>query len=1018
MNALSIYELCQPREDVLAGVIRDEDFAADLSQVLKGTAPELYLDPCSFFANTYPTRGIKELIKAVVGRLTGVESQLGSILRLDTTYGGGKTHALIGLNHILTKHQNIPNLSEFVDPNSLPSKPVTVAAFDGENADPMNGRTMTEGVLAFTPWGELAFQLAGRSGYERIRKSDILGAAPPGAETIRELIGDRPVLILIDELSIYLRKLKGSSSNKAAEQLTPFLTDLIKAVNSSPNAVLVFTLALGKGGQTVDAYGEENQRIARIFAELESVTGRQSTPLTPTSEDETVQVLSRRLFESIDRSRVPEVVRQYEEIWNRRPEALPEIGQIDDRSSRMIKGYPLHPELIDTLLQKTATLDNFQRVRGMLRLLTQTVGQLWKERPNTYAIHTYHIDPSNERIRTEISAKLQQHALIPAIRSEVCSTASEEGRALAQRLDETEFKGMEPYGSMVARTILFHSLAFNDPLKGLSRLDLNWSLYGPGVDPAFIDKAVRHIQEESEYLDDSGSSKLRYLTDANLNQMVRRREGQFDLESVRAELNRRIGTIFAKQRFEPVIFPSNPGDVPDDTEGPYLVLIHWEGHTVDQVNVTLPDLVVRLFKEKGAQGKLRLNKNNLVFVCADSLQIDEMLRKTRTFLALKQMTNGDLFSSLQSHQKDQIQERFGKAQQSFALAVQQAYRHIFYPDRGPWDTPLTHATVTITNASSEPGIGQKQVERVLRDANELVLPEDNPPAPNYMADKTPLKRRGEMSMRDLRNEYFRDPCLPILIGDEVLKKCLRMGLEQGFFVYKEGDRLEGKDLPAGILSINEDARVYMRERAEEISLWPPKINLNTKDVVNNGNGLSTNNNSLGAGHSVLQTGESSNGVSIPSSIDQQSQNTVGPLTDNIKTILTRFADQITSSRKRVVSLTWQMEGEGGFLPLSLLKAEPGGTVKVHMMEGGWSSNDDRAEWSFQFAGIPEEAEILKAFITSQWRRGGEKDLNICYELQYEPPLSWNDNGVGWIGRLTRAGLGAHQASITVELEKG
>ncbi len=61
----------------------------------------------------------------------------------------------------------------------------------------------------------------------------------------------------------------------------------------------------------MDAYGEENQRIDRIFAELQSVTGRQVTALTPTSEDETVQVLCRRLFESIDRSRVGEVVRAY-----------------------------------------------------------------------------------------------------------------------------------------------------------------------------------------------------------------------------------------------------------------------------------------------------------------------------------------------------------------------------------------------------------------------------------------------------------------------------------------------------------------------------------------------------------------------------------------------------------------------------------------------------------------------------------------------------------------------------------
>jgi hypothetical protein len=84
---------------------------------------------------------------AVVDRLTGSGSQLGSILRLDTSYGGGKTHALIGLNHILTAADQIPNLAEFIDPARLPSQKVTVAAFDGENADPMNGRRMdTRGV--------------------------------------------------------------------------------------------------------------------------------------------------------------------------------------------------------------------------------------------------------------------------------------------------------------------------------------------------------------------------------------------------------------------------------------------------------------------------------------------------------------------------------------------------------------------------------------------------------------------------------------------------------------------------------------------------------------------------------------------------------------------------------------------------------------------------------------------------------------------------------------------------------
>ena len=61
-----------------------------------------------------------------------------------------------------------------------------------------------------TPWGEIAYALAGRQGYERVRQSDEEGIAP-GAETIAELFGDQPALILLDELSIYLRKIKEPS---------------------------------------------------------------------------------------------------------------------------------------------------------------------------------------------------------------------------------------------------------------------------------------------------------------------------------------------------------------------------------------------------------------------------------------------------------------------------------------------------------------------------------------------------------------------------------------------------------------------------------------------------------------------------------------------------------------------------------------------------------------------------------------------------------------------------------------
>ncbi len=89
--------------------------------------------------------------------------------------------------------------------------------------------------------------LAGPAGYERVRNSDEMRMAP-GAGTLRELFGGEPTLILLDELPIYLRKVRHLDGLRKVrhldggnDKLTAFLTSLIKAVERSPNAVLVYT---------------------------------------------------------------------------------------------------------------------------------------------------------------------------------------------------------------------------------------------------------------------------------------------------------------------------------------------------------------------------------------------------------------------------------------------------------------------------------------------------------------------------------------------------------------------------------------------------------------------------------------------------------------------------------------------------------------------------------------------------------------------------------------------------------
>ena len=164
----TIFDICRPRPDVLDSTVADEDFAADLAQVLTGTASAGYREPGPFFANTYPTRGLKNLLANVCRRLSGAGDAVGAIFRLDTSYGGGKTHGLIALAHAARGMTGVSDVGEFIDPGLLPAGPVRVAAFDGENADPANGRALDGGVLAYTPWGEIAHALAGKPGYERV----------------------------------------------------------------------------------------------------------------------------------------------------------------------------------------------------------------------------------------------------------------------------------------------------------------------------------------------------------------------------------------------------------------------------------------------------------------------------------------------------------------------------------------------------------------------------------------------------------------------------------------------------------------------------------------------------------------------------------------------------------------------------------------------------------------------------------------------------------------------------------
>ena len=152
-------------EDIFAldlGPLSDYLIATDLglSEAETRRVPAVYRDAGSFFAASYLTSGLKSLLEDVLGRLTGADGN--RVLRLQTPFGGGKSHTLAALLHAARSRAALDSLPEAA---GLPQtrRRVRVAVVDGQFFDPTNGKPSPGWRMSppKTLWGWIAWALGG-----------------------------------------------------------------------------------------------------------------------------------------------------------------------------------------------------------------------------------------------------------------------------------------------------------------------------------------------------------------------------------------------------------------------------------------------------------------------------------------------------------------------------------------------------------------------------------------------------------------------------------------------------------------------------------------------------------------------------------------------------------------------------------------------------------------------------------------------------------------------------------------
>ncbi len=805
-----VFETCVPREEVLSGKLTDDMFAAKLEKVIDGQAPPIYQDPNVFLNRTFPTEGLKTLISQVMSRVTDSESSAAPIIRLETSFGGGKTHGLIALYHLARNNRSLGELPEdLVDPALVPDEEIPFAAVVGPELDPVNGIKHGD-VTTYTIWGEIAYQLGGAEGYALMEKSDTQGTRP-GSGIWEELLGDRPAIICIDEIANFIRAF--GRKHASAEQTASFLQTLFGVASSLPRVCVVWTLA-GAG----DAFADESERLIAQLNELGSIGARQEIVLTPTGDTEYAPVINHRLFDAIDSDAAQKISDEFVRFYDQaasRGVALPDEATSAVYRDKLERDYPFHPATIETLSLKTAAISNFHRTRGMLRLLAQVVRNIWEIKPeDAYTIQPYHIDVGIEPIRRELTSRLDHVDFVTVIEADIHAG---DGQSHAQKLDQAWIERDKPrLASRVACSILLNSITIGQA-RGATEADINLACGVPCLDFAYVEEALNGLYDSCWYIDPD-RTRYRFQTEPQINRIIHQEYQNVERVAAKSELHDRIRNIFGGSIFEDAFFVEEPNDVDDNAGKPKLAVLDFDSETVTGASDGLPRLVSTIYTRAGTQEKFRTYQNNVLFLVADQTQRENMIEVARRYVALERLTAPTRLAEYEEKHREVLRSRMGDAELDLRVAVTRAYRHLFYPDRE--EQGLKHHMMDVQeSAQADKRDQHKVLVELLAQLNKVLRGDDDPLGPAYAKDRVWHSGEQELSTAEYTRRFAVNRQLPIVLVADQHKRTIKGGVEQGTWVYYDGnaERAYYKTAPPSV-SIDEDHMLYTVERAEELGL--------------------------------------------------------------------------------------------------------------------------------------------------------------------------------------------------------
>lgn len=499
--------------------------------------------------------------------------------------------------------------------------------------------------------------------------------------------------------------------------------------------------------------------------------------------------MRRRLFSEIkDQKALEQTCRAFVKQYAENGESYPRETLEGRYYDRMIRSYPIHPEVFDRLYEDWTTLENFQRTRGVLRLMAKAIHRLWKDGNAEPLIMPGNVPLYDVSYRNEAIYYLNP-GWDAVIEKEIDG----------ERSEPMEIETQEPrFGALqacrkIARTIFLGS-APASPQAAVRGIDLKHILAGcvqPGQQAGVFLDALHRLSDRLHYLN-GGDERYWFDTRPNLRREMEERKLRFKRpEIVLAEVRTLLTSLIGHGSFKVVHVFVPHADIPDTSDLRLVVLPPSSAYS-HSTKKTIEGKAGDYLRWRGDQPRVR--QNRLVFLAADSESVEGLFDKMTAKLAWQSILDDgrEAKITIDFGMAKTVEAELQKVKDSVARAVRDTYRWLMVPG----EDAAAPSEVNWEYHAANPGAQSyaQEIAKVLREAGSVVE-EWSPIHMSDMLKKWFWKKETPVVLaRDVWQKMCSLLYLERLKDEDAFKRCLTTGSDtRDYFGLADGR--EGEEYP-------------------------------------------------------------------------------------------------------------------------------------------------------------------------------------------------------------------------------